>query len=158
MSDQADNTDWSLEGIGRMCRKADRKTNEMCRKQVKLDIHGLDNIDKEIPDLSDLYRCDFRTRIGKEFGEEFERKLFTYMLVMAIGEIYVYTETHQDDLKWTCEWHFSMTKPECKECTHYDMRHLVAMTDEEFDRINKNTNYGLVKSWREIMRGQHDSK
>jgi hypothetical protein len=38
------------------------------------------------------------------------------------------------------------------------MHHLVVMTDEEFDRIEKNTNYGLVKSWREVMRGKYDSK
>jgi hypothetical protein len=25
-------------------------------------------------------------------------------------------------------------------------------------RIKKNTNYGLVKSWREIIRGKYDSK
>lgn len=122
--------------------------------------HKIDigSVDKEIPELPDMYGCDFRTRIGKEWGEEFERKMFTYMLVMAIEEIYVYTETHEDGLKWTCEWHFSMDRPEGKQCMQYNMHHLVVMADEEFDRINKNTNYGLVKSWREIMRGKYDSK
>ena len=156
MSGQADNTDWSLEGIGRMCRQseAERLTDETVGKH-RIDIGS---VDKEIPELSDIYRCDFRTRIGKEWGEEFERKLFTYMLVMAIEEIYVYTETHQEGLKWTCEWHFSMERPEGKQCMQYNMHHLVVMADEEFDRIKKNTNYGLVKSWREIMRGKYDSK
>lgn len=159
MSDLADNTDWSLDVIGRMCRQSEteRKINEMCNKHG-IDISKLGSPDKEIPELANMYECDFRARTGKEWGEEFERKLFTYMLVMTIEEIYVYTETHQDGLKWTCEWHFSMERPEGKECIHYNLHHLVAMTDEEFDRLKKNTNYGLVKSWREIMRGQHDSK
>ena len=156
MSGQPDNIDWSLGGIGRMCRQseAERLADATVGKH-RIDIGS---VDKEIPELSDMYRCDFRTRIGKEWGEEFERKMFTYMLVMAIEEIYVYTETHQEGLKWTCEWHFSMDRPEGRQCMHYDMHHLVVMADEEFDRIKKNTNYGLVKSWREIMRGKYDSK
>ena len=156
MSDHADNTDWSLGGIGRMCRQseAERLTDATVGKH-RIDIGS---VDKEIPELSDMYGCDFRTRIGKAWGEEFERKMFTYMLVMAIEEIYVYTETHQEGLKWTCEWYFSMERPDGKQCMHYDMHHLVVMSDEEFDRIKKNTNYGLVKSWREIMRGKYDSK
>ena len=155
MSGQPDNIDWS-QWAGWESNKpdADRKTDQPVGKH-RIDIGS---VDKEIPELSDMYRCDFRTRIGKEWGEEFERKMFTYMLVMAIEEIYVYTETHEEDLKWTCEWHFSMDRPEGKECMQYNMHNLVVMSDEEFDRINKNTNYGLVKSWREIMRGKYDSK
>lgn len=64
---------------------------------------SIGSVDKEIPELSDLYRGDFRTRIGKKWGEEFERKMFTYMLVMAVEEIYVYTETYEEGLKWTCK-------------------------------------------------------
>jgi hypothetical protein len=156
MSDKPDNTDWSLGGIGRMCRQAEaeRLTDATVGKH-KIDIGS---VDKEIPELSDMYRCDFRTRINKEWGEEFERKLFTHMLVMAIEKIYVYTETREEGLKWTCEWHFSMERPDGRQCMQYNMHHLVVMTDEEFDRIKKNTNYGLVKSWREIMRGKYDSK
>ena len=155
MSGQVGNTDWS-QWAGWESNKSDvdRKTDQPVGKH-RIDIGS---VDKEIPGLSDMYRCDFRTRIGKEWGEEFERKMFTYMLVMAIEEIYVYTETRQEGLKWTCEWHFSMDRPEGRQCMHYDMHHLVAMTDEEFDRIRKDTNYGLVKSWREIMRGKYDSK
>ena len=156
MSDQADNTDWSLEGIGRMCRQSEvERLADTTVGKHRIDIGS---VGKEIPELSDMYRCDFRTRIGKEWGEEFERKLFTYMLVMAIEEVYMYTETHEEGLRWTCEWHFSMERPDGKQCMHYDMHHLVVMAEEEFDRIKKNTNYGLVKSWREIMRGKYDSK
>lgn len=156
MSAQVGNIDWSLEGIGRMCRQSE--TEGLADATVGKHRISIDSVDKEIPELSDMYRCDFSTRIGKEWGEEFERKMFTYMLVMAIEEIYVYTETRQEGLKWTCEWHFSMDRPEGRQCMHYDMHHLVVMADEEFDRIKKNTNYGLVKSWREIMRGKYDSK
>ena len=156
MSGQPDNIDWSLGGIGRMCRQSEAE--RLADATVGKHRISIGSVDKEIPELSDMYRCDFRTRIGKEWGEEFERKMFTYMLVMAIEEIYVYTETHQEGLKWTCEWHFSMDRPEGRQCMQYNMHHLVVMADEEFDRINKNTNYGLVKSWREIMRGKYDSK
>jgi hypothetical protein len=156
MSSQEDNTDWSLEGIGRMCRQAEAE--RLTDATVSKHRISIGSVDKEIPELSDMYECDFRTRIGKTWGEEFERKMFTYMLVMAIEEIYVYTETHNEGLKWTCEWHFSMDRPEGRQCEKYNMYHLVTMTDEEFDRIKKNTNYGLVKSWREIMRGKYDSK
>lgn len=156
MSGQADNTDWSLEGIGRMCRQAEAE--RPADTTVGKHRISIGSVDKEIPELPDMYGSDFRTRIGKTWGEEFERKMFTYMLVMAIEEIYVYTETHEEGLKWTCEWNFSMDRPEGRQCEKYNMHHLVAMTDEEFDRINRNTNYGLVKSWREIMRGKYDSK
>lgn len=156
MSSKPDNIYWSLEGIGRMGSQSEveRKTDAACGKHRI----SIGSINKEIPELSDMYRFDFKTRINKKWGEEFERKLFTYMLVMAIEEIYVYTETHEEGLKWTCEWHFSMDRPDGKQCMHYNMHHLVIMTDEEFDGIEKNTNYGLVKSWREIMRGKYDSK
>ena len=155
MSGQVGNIDWSQwSGWESNKPDADRKTDQSVGK-YRIDIGS---VDKEIPELSDMYGCDFRTRIGKEWGEEFERKMFTYMLVMAIEEIYVYTETHEEDIKWTCEWHFSMDRPEGRQCMQYNMHHLVVMADEEFDRINKNTNYGLVKSWREIMRGKYDSK
>ena len=155
MSDQTGSIDWS-QWAGWKPRQPDADKNaDATVGKHKIDIG---NLGKEIPELSDMYRCDFRTRIGKEWGEEFERKLFTYMLAMAIEEIYVYTETHEEGLKWTCEWHFSMDRPEGRQCMQYNMHHLVVMADEEFDRIKKNTNYGLVKSWREIMRGKYDSK
>ena len=155
MSDQAGNIDWSQwAGWESNKCKADGNVNATVGKH-RIDIGG---VDKEIPELSGLYECDFRTRIGKEWGEEFERKMFTYMLVMAIEEIYVYTETREEGFRWTCEWHFSMDRPDGKQCMQYNMHHLVVMADEEFDRIEKNTNYGLVKSWREIMRGKYDSK
>lgn len=174
MSDPMDNTDWGLGGIGKMCRQAvaqdageavtqvfpafppwgeSMPDDKPAKEPIRL------TADKEIPELLKYTPgCDFRTTIGKEWGEEFERKLFTYMLVMVVEEVYVYTEIRQDGLKWTCKWYFSMGRPEGKQCMQYNMHNLVAMTDEEFDRIKKNTNYGLVKSWREIMRGKYDSK
>lgn len=151
MSAKAGNIDWS-QWAGWESNKpdAERKTDATAGKHRI----SIGSVYKEIPE----FRCDFRTRIGKEWGEEFERKMFTYMLVMVIEEIYVYTETHEEAFKWTCEWHFSMERPDGKQCMQYNMHHLVVMSDEEFDRIKKNTNYGLVKSWREIMRGKYDSK
>lgn len=108
-------------------------------------------------ELEKLLQPDYSHERGKKIGLEMTRRCFTQMLMMGATEIYMWTtsECDQDTNTYRLEWHFDVDRPDGQECTHYDCIHLLKMSDEEFEKLPHDENFGLVKSWREIMRGRN---
>ena len=109
------------------------------------------------PDVAkDLFRPlpDTR-RLVVRMAQELERKIFTFCLVMGISKIYVWDETETRNGVWTLIWRFDDQRPIGHQCVEHDFTNLIEMSDEEFDSLPPSPNTGLVKSWREMMRGKN---
>ena len=127
----------------------------MSKIDLKLDWSKINSdISKElfrpIPDTGD--------RVVR-FAHEFERKLFTYLLFAELSKVYVWDETDVRDGMWSTTWQFGEYCPDGHRCTLHDFQNLIDMSDDEFNSLPLSPNTGLVKSWRELMRGRmHDTK
>lgn len=96
-----------------------------------------------------------RSYWAAKFARDFERRMFTWLLLMCAKKVYVTQDVHSNDSRITFSWQFHEERPEGRECTSYDMTNLLNMPDGDFERMPDSTNKGLVKSWREIMKGEY---
>ena len=84
-------------------------------------------------------------------AQKFERSLFVYMRNMRISSIYTWNDFSCDGGTASWTWCFDKERPEGHECFHYDFRRLLALSDEEFDRLPATENKDVVREWREAM-------
>lgn len=88
-------------------------------------------------------------------AREFERKVFTFCLVMGISKVYVLDEDERtSDGMWRMEWRLDDRPPVGRPFTEYDFSRLLNMSDEEFAKLPESTNTGLVNSWREMLKSR----
>lgn len=119
------------------------------RKPIKLD---WSRVDRNLGD--ELFSPLPDTRITTvRLAQELERKMFTFMLLAGISKIYTWTETNVRDNIYSFTWRFDDVRPLNRLCTEHDFQNLIEMSDEEFNALPPSPNSGLIKSWREIMRG-----
>ena len=113
----------------------------------------LSNVYREIAD--ELFRPLPDTRIiAVRFAQEFERKMFTFMLLAGISKVYTWTESEVHDNIYRVTMRFDDVRPMDTQCTEHDFGNLLEMSDEEFNALPPSPNTGLVKSWREMMRNR----
>lgn len=113
----------------------------------------LSQVDREIAD--ELFRPFPDTRIiASRFAQDFERKMFTFMLLAGISKVYTWTESEVHDNIFRVTMRFDDVLPLGTQCTEYDFQNLIEMSDEEFNALPPSPNTGLVKSWREMMRNR----
>lgn len=111
------------------------------------------NVDREIAD--ELFRPLPDTRIlTVRLAQDFERKMFTFMLLAGISKVYTWTESEVHDNIFRVTMRFDDVRPMDTQCTEHDFGNLFEMSDEEFNALPPSPNTGLVKSWREIMRNR----
>lgn len=109
------------------------------------------NMDREIAD--EIFRPLPDTRIlTVRLAQEFERKMFTFMLLVGISKFYTWTESEVHDNIFRVTMRFDDVRPLDTQCTEHDFSNLLEMSDEEFNALPPSPNTGLVKSWREMMR------
>lgn len=110
-------------------------------------------VDREIAD--ELFRPLPDNRIiAVRFAQEFERKMFTFMLLAGISKVYTWTESEVHDNIFHVTMRFDDVQPLDTQCTEHDFNNLLEMSDEEFNALPPSPNTGLVKSWREMMRNK----
>lgn len=108
----------------------------------------------------DIRKELFSTRIDPSdhalrMAREFERKVFTFCLVMGVSKIYAWDETEKtSDNIWRLTWRFDDHRPIGQRFTEYDFSNLLYMSDDEFNALPESTNTGLVKSWREMLKSR----
>ena len=113
----------------------------------------LSQVDREIAD--ELFRPLPDTRIlTVRLAQDFERKMFTFMLLAGISKVYVCTESEVHDNICHVTTRFHDVRPLDTQCTECDFNNLLEMSDEEFYALPPSPNTGLVKSWRETMRNR----
>ena len=101
-------------------------------------------------ELDGLLRPNINPSIG--LAQKFERSLFVYMRNMHISSIYTWNDFSCDGSTASWTWCFDKERPEGHECLHYDFRRLLALSDEEFDRLPTTENKDVVREWREAMK------
>ena len=113
----------------------------------------LSQVDRENAD--ELFRPLPDTRIlTVRLAQDFERKMFTFMLLAGISKVYVCTESEVHDNICHVTTRFHDVRPLDTQCTECDFNNLLEMSDEEFYALPPSPNTGLVKSWRETMRNR----
>lgn len=113
----------------------------------------LSQVDREIAD--ELFRPLPDTRIlTVRLAQDFERKMFTFMLLAGISKVYTWTESEVHDNIFRVTMRFDDVRPMNTQCTEHDFSNLLEMSDEEFSALPPSPNTGLVKSWRETMRNR----
>lgn len=112
-------------------------------------------VDREIAD--ELFRPLPDNRIlTVRLAQEFERKMFTFMMLAGISKVYTWTESEVHDNIFHVTMRFDDVRPMDTQCTEHDFSNLLEMSDEEFNALPPSPNTGLVKSWRETMRNRND--
>lgn len=92
----------------------------------------------------------------KEFARNAEKQIFRFMHEWKIWKIYVWDEFRSDETnsRWDCG--FAPVRPENKACREQSFAHLVAMDDQQFERLvrslPKSPNERLVREWRDDLR------
>lgn len=113
----------------------------------------LSQVDRKIAD--ELFRPLPDTRIlTVRLAQDFERKMFTFMLLAGISKVYTWTESEVHDNIFRVTMRFDDVRPMDTQCTEYDFNNLLEMSDEEFNALPPSPNTGLMKSWRETMRNR----
>lgn len=94
--------------------------------------------------------------IGAEFARKVERSIFEFLLEYHVAKIYIWDDFHSDGNIMRYDWHYGACRPEGHACRELDLKHLVDMDDEEFERLvwslPKSSNEQLVRQWRKEMR------
>lgn len=110
----------------------------------------LSQVDRKNAD--ELFRPLTDTRIIEvRFAQDFERKMFTFMMLAGISKVYTWTESEVHDNIFRVTTRFDDEQPMNTQCTEHDFSNLLEMSDEEFSALPPSSNTGLVKSWREMM-------
>lgn len=95
--------------------------------------------------------------IGAEFARKVEKAIFEFMLTAHISKIFIWDDFHSEGNTMRYDWHYGACRPDNTACRELDLKHLVDMDDEEFERLvwtlPKSPNEQLVRQWRQEMRG-----
>lgn len=119
-------------------------------KPVRIDWANLRH-DEELDRLLEPHHS-----IGKEFSQNAEKALFTFMHKLKIWKVYIWDDFHSEGSTVRWDWCFEYKRPDGKACREQSFAHMVAMDDWQFERLvrslPKSPNEDIVREWRDELR------
>lgn len=86
-------------------------------------------------------------------GDRFERSVFEFMAENRCTEIYVVEESSQGGGMFRCDWKILTEKPIGNiSYRSYKFDRLLAVSDEEFEKMPETETKKYVREWRETMK------